>query len=731
MTTITIPADEDPRVINGQTVYTKVNWSDSWTEQSAVVCTSANWSAAPTIPQASFYYRYGVGSVNNTAVNVHAAFTLPTYGYVKVVFNAYNIELAPAADGYVTELIWYGVVVSKSDLPEGDDVTFSDVDRVSGTQAFFAVGFEYLLDRKYCLGGKAKEEDQTAETIFETPAFNFRGEANRTETGVDAANSHGDVSSAFFIPMRSTGTPTEVADYWSTADVIKYLMCHLTPLASDNSLALPFRLFDTDTALPTWDRPEFDPTGQRLLVILNSLIPRQRGLSYRFDVLEVVDGIDVIRLIPFSLREADATAGSLGTWSANADLIDLDLRHVAGVEIQDDGHNKFDRVRVIGGKVIYCFTVIAPTFEEEDSYSAIDGGWSQEQEDDYTEGLAAHADYADWDAEKKVAIDSLNLASPHIAEVFTRYKLKRDFAPTTYQFPALDNLATTDYVSNSVDMRYWFQRPLLPYTPINPGVDYKAIDAKFDWDKPRESLLPFASHTIEGSTLAFDMRYGGLAAGVSSKAADQLAFTCNVVADGQPLGFELFINGALPHRVGFEVPFEIVDLGDGPGKTIERLTIAIEGDRFTESVKNTGATVDAVREKVIDVGDRFRCIVMLAYTIFAIKKNTTSGSDPTDYDYTTATKLIRDDRPYLESIATAAMEWYSVDRRAMSWTMRVPTTSLFVGQLIENIQVTASTTEVINTTITSIQMQVNVGSIGQEPVTSFQFATQFSELDFG
>ena len=85
---ITIPADFSGRQINGQAVYTKTAWADEWTPQPGVVCVKATWTASPTIPTASFYYRYGVGAgIAGSDVQVLTKFTLPTYGYVKVVFN--------------------------------------------------------------------------------------------------------------------------------------------------------------------------------------------------------------------------------------------------------------------------------------------------------------------------------------------------------------------------------------------------------------------------------------------------------------------------------------------------------------------------------------------------------------------------------------------------------------------------------------------------------------------
>lgn len=749
MTTIVLPTDFQGRTINAQRVYTKTVWTDDWTEQPAVVCTSATWEAAPTIPQATFYYRYGVGSVNGDAIAVWSKFELPTYGYVKVELDAVDLtvdlsdpiydpeapEYDPDAPPYETTIKWFGVVVSKDDLLEGEDVVYSAEKTPSGRQVFYAVGFEYLLNQCYVRMARAFEEGQAeAEDIYCVPTFNFRNTANRSDNGVTDTNLADQASFIFHIPKRD-GSATLVPKYWSTKDIVQYLLCWCTPLASDDLLKLPFALYDTHGILPNWDRPVIAHENQRLLTILNSLMARQRGLSFRFEVDEVDEGTDVIVLIPFSLREASASNGSLGgTWTANADLIDLDLRYTAGVTLKDDGHSRFDKVTVIGGRVIYVWTT-----GQTDTYNHLRDEWGSVQESLYSTAVSAHDDYDTWAAASKKILDSLSLAGPAVKDVFTRYSLDFEKPPQKKNFPPLDSLASTA-TTDSEDMRYWFERPILTWVPFNVGVDYTSGSATYDWDLPTESIIPFATTTIDESgddvDMVFDMRHGALAAGIDEAKAPQLGFTVNVVANQNPREFELYVSGTLPHMVGFGGDAIGRDFGDLSGVPIEKITMAIEGDRFTEVSQSTGNSVEAVRERLIDVGDLYRVIVAVKDTAFDVTVNTGTGVDPTTLKTISATKIIRDDRPYMEAIASAAIAWYGVDRRALSWSTKVATTSLFVGQLVEKLvigdppsEMEDPVTEDVNTVITSIRMNATIGGLGQSPVTSWDFMTQFSEVD--
>lgn len=734
MTTITIPSDHSGRTINGQTVYTKVNWADSWTEQPGVVCTQATWCASPTIPTAQFYYRYGVASIGSDGTGIWEKFDLENYGYVKVEFDSVDLTLADTDPGYETTVTWWGVVVSKDDMIAGDDVQFdpgTGTEKVpSGSQMFYAVGFEYLLNQAYIRTGRGFEEGQAdGEDLYCAPTFNFRNTENRTEDGVTDSNDASQASFIFHIPKRSGGG-TLTPDWWSTKDIIQYLLCWCTPKDSSDTLSIPFVLYDPDGALPDWDRPVLNVENQRLLVVLNSLMARQRGLSFYLEVDESSSG-DTIVLRPFSLREVSASNGSLGdTWAANANLVTLDLRQVAGVTLRDDGHSQFDKVTVIGGRVIYVWTT-----DQTDAYSSFADGWSAAQQSLYADGVSGHDDYAGWDTDNQKIMDSLFLAGPSVKDVFTRYRLDEESPPQKKNFPPLDDLASSS-TDDSPDMRYWFERPLLPWIPFNVGVDYSDVSKEYDWDLPTESLIPYATATIDSAgdnvSMVFDMRHGGLASSINSDQDGGVGFTCNVVANSNPREFELFISGTLPHKVGPGGSAITRDFGDAPGIPIENITMAIEGDRFTEVSETTGATVDAVREKVINVGDRYRAIVALKETAFGRTEQTGTGDDPTVLDSIGAsTRLIRDDRPYMEAIASAAIAWYGVDRRVLSWRMKIPTSAIFVGQLVEAIQVEDAVTEDVNTVISKITVNAPVVRLGQEPVTSWSFETQFSELDFG
>jgi hypothetical protein len=719
---ITIPSDATGRPINGQRVYTKLAWGDEWTLQAGVVCLQATWTAAPSIPTATLYYRYGVASIGSAFTNWNK-FTLPTYGYVKIEFDSFDLTLAPDAEGYETTLAWIGLVVSKDDLPDGTEVKIATTAYESGSQMFYAVGFEYLLNRAYVGPGMAVRDDGLEFPILSTPRFNYHGSPNATPGNY--ANDQG-VESKIFYAVKEGAASVLTPTHWSTTSIVEYLAAWTTPRDSTDAVTIPFQLLDEDNVLPTWDQPILDLQGVRVLVALTSLMPRQRGFGFYLRVDPRTDDTDIVSVIPFSLRPADVVNAPFSDLLANTDLIDLDMRYVPGVQIHDDGHNRYDRVRVIGGRVIYVWTI-----DQSPGFSNTRIGWTAEQEDKYSDGLSAHADYSGWDTDKQQILDSLLLSSPDVSDVFSRYRFSEDVLQRELNFPPLDELATT-FTDPSVEMRYWFQRPILPYVPLNVGVDYSDESATFSWDLPIESPMPFGDTTIDGTFVAFDMRYGGLGnADPASADAQKLAFTANIVPTRNPREFRLLVNGTLPHLVAWDGITAVTrDFGDAPGVPIKYATIAMEADRFTEVVRSTGNTVDAVREQVIDLGDEYRVVVMLKNTIYGIRALASASGPATEYAKIDATKIIRDDRPQMASIANAAIEWYTADRRALQWSTRVPLSNLHLGQMVRNLQVTDSTTLTCNSCITQITAQCPVVPSLDNVATNWTFETQFAELDF-
>jgi hypothetical protein len=211
-----------------------------------------------------------------------------------------------------------------------------------------------------------------------------------------------------------------------------------------------------------------------------------------------------------------------------------------------------------------------------------------------------------------------------------------------------------------------------------------------------------------------------------------MAFSVNAVATKNPREFTLHVVGTLPHLVGMGGPAAITrDFGAAPGVEVEKITLAIEGDRRTEVTASTSATVEAVREQVIDVGEDFRVIVLVKDTIFGINQLSAADGPTSEYHQVASTKIIRDDRPEMESIASAAIAWYGTDRRSLRWSQKVPMSNLYVGQMIDQLQVRDSTTINAKTVITSITMQTTVTEgTNATVVTDWTYQTQFAELDF-
>jgi len=153
------------------------------------------------------------------------------------------------------------------------------------------------------------------------------------------------------------------------------------------------------------------------------------------------------------------------------------------------------------------------------------------------------------------------------------------------------------------------------------------------------------------------------------------------------------------------------------------VTIAAFGDRFAEGVAEATdiADADLVREKVLYLGDKYRVDVLIRGTIFRV-------ADSQALKYTTATRLIRDDREALETIAERALAWYGEDRQAMAYRTTYLNSDIAIGRRIGVLKEPAGDVT-INTVVTNVVFNFPVSQGPKPGLPTMDFQTQAAELD--
>ena len=321
VTTITINGRKRLSVL-GNRVYAKLKWEDPWDLKADVHATNVSWSAAPDMPSASLYYRYGPrGGVNwGTALN---PFSLPMLAYVKIevdMYDPYDLSTKTAT--------WYGVAGRLVDKREGVELNDGDPSPTYypvGTQTIECVGMEWLLSRSY-IDRSWVMVDGIPSLAEHGHTFNDRGRGNQDAT-LRTVVIHLAKSWTRQIPVF-TSDPA-ATKLWSTKTIVQYLLAAAAPRlgSSDTDHPIQFKLRDTDTVLPTWDAPVVEAHGIAATTILNQLIARQRGMGYRY----VVDTDDddptsqTVWLEPFTFTDTAITLPSGNTLPANSRQFAIDI----------------------------------------------------------------------------------------------------------------------------------------------------------------------------------------------------------------------------------------------------------------------------------------------------------------------------------------------------------------------------------------------------------------------
>jgi len=647
------------------------------------------WLRTPSLPQ---YFR-------------RARMTGRNRLYVKIVCP--TLDYSFDDEDTILNRDWYGVLDITGDQwggvlerTEGDEA----IPIPTGEQTFTCYGLEkvladHVIDRAFF---EWTNPDTSAIEVTEqpyAPPFNEGGLANRSLDTVATGGPGGTDSHVF------TATPSTAASYWSTSDIVKYLLHRAAPRDRFGQVKLPF--YDTIAVnLPTWDRPTIEQAGQTVYSLLGRLLDRRRLWSWFFEVIdndlpELGVYLNVNTLTEADIALAIPTADPI---PENPRKIELRYDYDQGttVALSSSGIEKVDEVIVRGPRRVSVFSVsIADTNLEK--------GWDETGvpktlTDEYNEAASNAADYADLGTTERQKRNAEARAQPRLADVFTLYQLPADWGFTTGNglgdwlthderyavFPhdteTRDNDDRPEVVAAHIRSTY-----LESTLPLYVGVDYSGailgsglVNLAAAGDEPKR-MRPFLVLRVPETKDKPEAQQRWAKADELAKAADiettdskhrdSHKWSCRVEVPHESRQVRLNVTGAPRHILDNETSFVPIEhetlrvdkkLAEWDLNTHGIVTLAIRDPRYVESRwPVVDHSRDYVRAKIINAGKGYDLTYVVPSTVVGVDPDTGALVRSNGGFFPPA--LGTDDvKTRLESIARIAARWYTETREVIS-----------------------------------------------------------------
>lgn len=760
--------------ILGHRVYAKLKWQDPWELKEHVMCESATWSAAPSMGSATLYYRYGPGVFPGVEPGDWLAkFDLPTLAFVRIDFDVARLpdDEEMEANPTIVTRKWYGVVGTLVEAFSGSDVQLTTDDGSGGTQPIYiiqgkqtlnAIGLEWLLDRQYVnrswyqldlLGGLVHEARRGW-------AFNMLG----PEVSENASINEVEAPNGTFTKVFNYETPGGFLSqfhYWTTKDIVKYLLGWHMGRNQADSVNMPWKLNDLYDLLRNdqTEQPSLGPDihGTTVWQLLNQLVARQRGYSFYLTVSgdTLTDSTAAeVQLIPFTLTAEDiqlpfdmVEAGSNevepATIKANPHQYAIDLtndRTAGPIVLTKDAFSEYDQVEVYGARAVHC-TSIGGGF--------ISKNWTTQQEIDYESGGSGESGYPTGEVAEMQRWHAEYRNRPALQDVYRHFVLETPLDTTSFDnpvFPADYDDPVNNPGGNARNLPLE-ELVIWDKVPLVAGVDYldqESFDSSINLIgyppiESRQLMEPTAYFEIDGKWYAGDKI--SVSQDVESPSEDDnFQFSVRVLQNSKlPGHFYLDVYGQPQHVIAENefLPQPDDKVVGGVNYFDSWITLAFLADyhctgRWPEKLdEDPDYDPDAtLRVRMINAGDAYQFHLVMDGTIYGVEDGLLMETQLKPI-------IVRDDRPKLKAIAKMAYTWYGKPRRSLQFSTQWVTDAFEIGDMITGMivdrggnafEVDSYIGEEINTCITSITIRNQLGGENQPPPV-VEYKTEFSELD--
>lgn len=670
-----------------------VQWSNEW---------GAAWQTLPAdrvkisytlgqaIGRASFLLRAGAlrqifatGSGSN-----QDAFQIDSYGFTALANTWVKIT---GATQDASTVLWYGRILDATETLDGGNNEDLEVE---------CYDLRWMLTRKQVVTSFAYGDDG-GDPVTVTPAAIARAlPFNEVRSGVIWGNMSG--NGEYFAE--------DVTDReeWTAAAAIRYLLANFRP---DEELTWTLAANTATDVLEAMPVLVQQTHGKTVYQLLNELMPRNRGLSWRLDFNE---GTSTATIVPVSMTQTAVTLpGSSTVIPASTDQQALNLEDNRDIapRLTYSAQNRYDAIKVEGARKLAVGTFKVAQIAGNNSELA--NNWDSTSRAAYISGAGTVTPAVD-----KTPLDEQARRTAPLSYVFSTFNLPTDWdgrckgdAIMFAKHNATTGLPLSSFADTWIPgLRFESRLPLLEaYNYSDPSAP--ALVSGFTAQN-NQYMEPIA-------TIEYDGKRYDVTNLPRTNEKQVLPFTCSVqVFDNQPTVYVR--TSSPPHVLGGD---EFNNSTDKPGDYEQVLdyldlefTLAMQMDEHISYTypETPTATNDMLQTQVIRIGDRAQWIYVADGTTVGVSKTGT---------LTTATgDLIRNDMELLKDIAREAYVWYGTERRALDVSVQQIIQYVQPGTLITTIDAVA-TTLTVNTTVSFVEYDFSNGTQ--------RISTAFAEIDFG
>lgn len=713
-------------------VYARAKWTDPWQLAPYLYCDHVEFGMGERMSQAQFTWRYGdVMQPGTTTWQPFGAVNLNGW-YVKVEIDQ---PAPPDAEEEAAQPIrWYGIITDRVDRQDGAPVSpeGGGLRVPKGTQIYTALGMELLLKRtpidfsvyQNALAGPDREIFIDRVLTFNEHDSRLPQEATRRNRTVGPG------------PQGCYNFTDDIAGgrYWSSADILQYLLTHLAPANLAEEIIVPF-VWDSATFaafVPDWDAPRRDYTGRTLFDAFNDLLSRRRLRSWQVVVDEPEpeeeedEVVNRVRLVVVAINEDEIEVNQLdlggGTLAASERQFPLDFDAALDVDVELGFavSQQFDRVIARGARA----RSMAPLAYPDDTLAE---DWLDTDQTSYETGPTIPGG-ADESAVERYFGDFRH--RDELSHVFRNYRVPKEWDGRVGDGiggAKAELLPAGDLVHSDAGDRAIYP-PGLRYERHLPfGRD------PFDPDVPLLPMMVFLQLPPEPATgggsgggsgggddaprWCLAEHYGATSA-IEDISESGRFWSASVEPSDHCLGVKLQIHGAPQHIIAGDDFTPSTEFNDREPERDWRQHLIVVGlvelDQYAEGIWDapTGSATEVARILVINAGNQARQDYQTV--------GCPTGVDEDGQLVRSTGKYLRDDRGRLAGLAQIAGEWHARTRKACHFKFRQLRQYIKPGDLLTEVG-GDGTLEDVYTVVSAVRYDL----LRQETTV----ITDFAELD--
>lgn len=669
-----------PRITNvgGHTVYAKSSWAGTWNEVPNLTCVECSWVAAPNFNSALLEWETGyVILPGDTSPTLFGTWT-GRGQFIKIVWEC--------DDG--DTLTWVGFVDSSSWPTEA-----------FGRQQLVCYGLERSLALSPISSSAWIDTVPSPAVVRRSGmpyAFNVGPDGYRSESVV-SGGSH------VFAPLQD---PQATTHFWSTRQIVKYLLTHCLPTNNFGVAAIPWEL-DQDTQLPDWDFPTVETRNRTVWDILNELIAPTNQLGFTCGS----DGTTCyLRAFTHLPTPAVYFTKSIAA-NPNQHTVVFAPDALTTADLSDVG-STYDQIIVRGDRRKSICTLAMGT--------ELEANWEFTEQVDYERAESLLGDYATWTVEERKSRNAAYRTTKQ-PRVFREFRLRKDwdfrvvgYVPLMTVLPVFPGPPSDNLTPRSVRMLEFL--PIAVTQQWNGNVQqtwYWPIDSK---SVELARFIPLMEDPTDTQNLMnISTQLGMLSGKILSDLHNQSSYTINASVSDRVLS--LAVEGAPQHVIAnnnFDPLPEDEATSGGLNLYTLKLTVMLEEDRFCEGIWPTTVSADVVRRLVIDLGPKYEQIWIVPGTI--------TGLDSVGNPQTSNGGWLVNDQNEINALAQLIGTGMVPTRKRATWRSQRRISGIAVGDLI-----TTAGGATVNAPITEIKITAPT-SQGRPPSAPMQSFSTFGGI---